>query len=137
LLGFYFIDNALTIDEQLYWAEECLTKLPTSQVPNPSNLDSHYGHIDIVNLFKTAYQLHSNCHSENVHHSKTLLNQLRWITLGYHYNWTQRTYDKNHYSPFPENLSELTVSLAKCVGYRIKPEAAIVNFYHFGPNTNS
>jgi alkylated DNA repair protein alkB family protein 1 len=131
--GFRFLEGALSIEEQLYLAEDCLTKWPASEsdVPVPSNLDVVHGHIDIVKVFDTAYQIDCTCSHEEVSHSKKLLTSLRWITLGYHYNWTKRIYQLENQSPFPQRLSDLVIRLAHSVGYRIKPEAAIVNFYQF------
>jgi len=52
------------------------------------------------------------------------------VTLGYHYNWTNRTYSKSHYNQFPFDLAELTREIAKATGFsNYVPEAAIINFY--------
>jgi alkylated DNA repair dioxygenase AlkB len=66
------------------------------------------------------------------HFTKEFLHQLRWITLGYHYNWTKRIYQKEHYSPFPRELADLNQKIAQWADTRITPEAAIVNYYHLG-----
>ncbi|KAH8856537.1 Nucleic acid dioxygenase ALKBH1 [Schistosoma japonicum] len=75
--------------------------------------------------------------------------KLRWVTLGYHYQWSERAYDESKIGEFPELLSETVVSivnflkqliengeilsnnysnlLEKCKNYN--PEASIVNYY--------
>ncbi|CAH8626025.1 unnamed protein product [Heterobilharzia americana] len=75
--------------------------------------------------------------------------KLRWITLGYHYQWSERTYDPSKVGELPALLSETTLNcihflghllktgnisaynssqlLDKCQNY--KPEAAIINYY--------
>eukprot|EP00128_Syssomonas_multiformis_P016081 Colp12_sorted_trinity150504_noHs@13399 len=59
------------------------------------------------------------------------LERLRWITLGYHYDWTNKVYRDEDWSPFPTELASLSSHYAKAVGYRgFVAEAAIVNYYH-------
>ncbi|CAH8866941.1 unnamed protein product [Trichobilharzia szidati] len=63
--------------------------------------------------------------------------KLRWVTLGYHYQWSDRTYDQSKVGEFPSLLNEITVHVVnflrhlieteKCRKY--KPEASIVNYY--------
>jgi alkylated DNA repair protein alkB family protein 1 len=146
-IGFYFIEGALNAEEQLYWAEQCLRVWPVSQseILIPSNLDAIYGHIDIAKLFDSVYGIDRNKNCDSCPYSeeesskemtysqnKLLLEKLRWITLGYHYNWTKRIYEREKYSPFPSDLTKLAMDMAHCVGFQMKPEAAIVNFYQFG-----
>eukprot|EP00249_Psilotum_nudum_P005937 c19337_g1_i2 orf=302-1516(+) len=42
--GFYFIPNALNVDEQMYWIQESLLMFP--QPPNRTNHTAFYGHIN-------------------------------------------------------------------------------------------
>ncbi len=61
----------------------------------------------------------------------SLLYKLRWVTLGYHYNWTTKLYSHSNQSPFPEDLSCLSEYLLSTIGFKqFKAEAAIVNYYH-------
>lgn len=61
----------------------------------------------------------------------SLLYKLRWVTLGYHYDWNNKLYYRNNYTPFPTNLSKLTQFILQLIGYATyRPEAAIVNYYH-------
>mmetsp|Transcript_35227 Transcript_35227/g.49063 ORF Transcript_35227/g.49063 Transcript_35227/m.49063 type:complete len:214 (-) Transcript_35227:236-877(-) len=57
--------------------------------------------------------------------------KLRWASLGYHYDWTQRLYHKNEKSDFPEKLASMADALARLVGLKVKSEAAIVNYYPY------
>ena len=63
----------------------------------------------------------------------SLLYKLRWVTLGYHYDWTNKLYHKERHSPFPTDLSLLSrFILASACGFPgFRAEAAIVNYYHF------
>lgn len=184
-----FIENAFSAEEQLDLAEKALRDYPrsTSSVPNQTNLDPFHGHVDLLSLFDTVYnlkeseaqngsprsegqeppmkkqkishenhsdgdtfnaqdyattatdedtsknQLPQNTNKANPQHfTKEFLHQLRWITLGYHYNWTKRIYQKEHHSPFPSDLFALNQQIATWAETRIIPEAAIVNYYHLG-----
>lgn len=60
----------------------------------------------------------------------SLLSRLTWATVGYQYQWTPRTYDPACRSPFPAALATLAAELAAACGWRLRPEAAILNLYH-------
>uniref|UniRef100_A0A0X3PT29 Alkylated DNA repair protein alkB homolog 1 n=1 Tax=Schistocephalus solidus TaxID=70667 RepID=A0A0X3PT29_SCHSO len=78
---------------------------------------------------------------------QSALEQLRWITLGYHYDWTNKTYPEECYSPFPEDASKLFQSISSVIAAFLPsiqkgspltaanrysnfvPQAAIVNYY--------
>lgn len=68
-----------------------------------------------------------------------VLNRLRWLTLGYQYNWTEKLYFFDRSPAFPENLSAILNGIVKLIeprtGYPFssyRPEAGIVNFYKPG-----
>ncbi|KAI9592281.1 hypothetical protein BDF19DRAFT_425481 [Syncephalis fuscata] len=83
--------------------------------------------------------------------ASVLLRKLRWTTLGYQYDWSNKQYHPEHRHPFPNDLAELTRSIVRCInGIRRKsatsidnatlslfnydyeqyqPEAGVVNFY--------
>jgi len=180
--GLFLIENAFSVEEQLDLAEKALRVYPksTSSIPNQTNLDQFYGHVDVTSLFNTIFNLNSTsgkseqgeeppmkkqkithdyniAHIDNIyngksplvgenslenqptqsttitqHYTKEFLHQLRWITLGYHYNWTKRIYQKEHQSPFPSDLFSLNQQIATWAGTHIIPEAAIINYYHLG-----
>jgi hypothetical protein len=45
------------------------------------------------------------------------LYRLRWVTLGYHYDWTKKEYNSENTSPFPEDLATLSSVILRCVGF--------------------
>ncbi len=65
--------------------------------------------------------------------SSSLIDKLRWSTLGYHHDWDTKVYSDDKVSKFPEELSDLSKRILKRVkGFEslaYNPEAAIVNFY--------
>lgn len=58
---------------------------------------------------------------------------LRWVTLGYHYDWQRRQYT-SYFHPFPWELSQLCADLAHAANdsWDLDAQAAIVNIYHQG-----
>uniref|UniRef100_A0A8D0GUF6 Nucleic acid dioxygenase ALKBH1 n=1 Tax=Sphenodon punctatus TaxID=8508 RepID=A0A8D0GUF6_SPHPU len=63
---------------------------------------------------------------------KTLLEKLRWVTLGYHYNWDSKKYSADHHTPFPGDLAFLSGQVASACGFQsFQAEAGILNYYHF------
>eukprot|EP01041_Mallomonas_annulata_P003219 gene3219-6364_t len=60
------------------------------------------------------------------------LSRLRWATLGFQYDWTNRIYNREIHIPFPDDLAAMCKDLAAAAGYTMRPEAAIVNFYPEG-----
>tara|TARA_R110002050_G_scaffold99914_1_gene207127 strand:- start:120 stop:605 length:486 start_codon:yes stop_codon:yes gene_type:complete len=57
------------------------------------------------------------CNSETTRkRGEEELAQLRWITLGYHYDWTHRTYSRDVHTPFPFPLADLCTSVAQLTG---------------------
>ena len=84
-----------------------------------------------------------------------IINRLRWVTLGYQYNWSKKEYHFDRVPAFPDSLSAMsqhivdqTESLTGYLPEKWKAEAGIVNFYQPGdtltahqdksePNTSS
>lgn len=60
------------------------------------------------------------------------LSRVRWATLGYQYNWTERSYSAEQHVSFPSQLGELSIRLAELCDESIVPQAGIVNFYPEG-----
>lgn len=67
--------------------------------------------------------------------------KLSWATTGLHYNWTERSYNKEEKSEMPKFLGNLSKIFARTSlmlegnpknssGYQFSPEASIVNFYN-------
>jgi len=48
---------------------------------------------------------------------ESLLYKLRWVTLGYHYDWTSKEYSPEKHSPFPEDLGRLSMFILRAVGF--------------------
>ena len=45
------------------------------------------------------------------------LYRLRWVTLGYHYNWTTKEYKSDMRSPFPSDLAQLSSLILHHAGF--------------------
>jgi alkylated DNA repair protein alkB family protein 1 len=76
-----------------------------------------------------------------------LMKKLRWVTLGYQYDWSNKAYDFDHRVAFPEEARMISIAVAKAVeglgyynegklqwqntykGEDFVPEAGIVNYY--------
>lgn len=66
----------------------------------------------------------------NKRRPRTLLERLRWVTLGYHYNWDSKKYSADHYTPFPSDLAFLSEQVAAACGFQgFRAEAGILNYY--------
>ncbi|TGZ74701.1 hypothetical protein CRM22_000805 [Opisthorchis felineus] len=93
-----------------------------------------------------------SCSSEQIALGKswdrTPLGKLRWITFGYHYQWSDRRYEESKYGEFPPLLAKISTQIVRLlqtelssttVGIDVtqlvqacadfQPEAAIVNYY--------
>jgi len=59
-------------------------------------------------------------------------NKLRWATVGYHYNWTDKIYDPLDFTPLPPDLVTLCRIFASALfpDTPYQPEAGIINYYH-------
>ena len=112
--GLTIITDALNDAEQLYWAHECLTRYSNAAHTNLSALNGpqpdHW-----------AGAIGSG--------DWTAFNQLHWASLGYHYNWTTRSYAETDYSTFPADLAALSTRFSSAVCLSLSPSAAIVNYY--------
>ncbi|XP_053684964.1 LOW QUALITY PROTEIN: nucleic acid dioxygenase ALKBH1 [Sabethes cyaneus] len=135
--GLVIIQNPFTEHGQRYWIARSVCDYP--KYPNRTNLPAY-----VI----ARYSSHSS-ESENEQQSfdwwKTgqaieepqerikFLKTLRWTTLGYHYDWTNKVYDEAAKAPFPTDLACLCRHFAKSLGFdQFQPEAAIVNYYPVG-----
>ncbi|MGH0176529.1 UNVERIFIED_CONTAM: hypothetical protein FKN15_078435 [Acipenser sinensis] len=127
--GFIFISNPFLPGSQRHWVKQCLKVYP--QKPNTCNLDMHMSPTDTDNLWeKSRDQIRQKCAAKR--EPKSLLEKLRWVTNGYHYNWDTKTYSADHYTPFPSDLNVLSEGVAAACGFQnFKAEAGILNYYHF------
>uniref|UniRef100_A0A3B5ABW2 Nucleic acid dioxygenase ALKBH1 n=1 Tax=Stegastes partitus TaxID=144197 RepID=A0A3B5ABW2_9TELE len=114
--GFIFISNPFLWGSQPYWVRQCLKIYP--QKPNICNLDMHMSPSDTEDIWGKSQK------------PKTLLERLRWVTLGYHYNWDTKTYSANNYTPFPADLHLLSLQVTAACGFPgFNSEAGILNYY--------
>ncbi|KAK9511692.1 hypothetical protein O3M35_000306 [Rhynocoris fuscipes] len=121
--GLLFVKNPFTWEGQRFWINKCIVEYP--QQPNKTNLDAHGLLCPGENWWKI-------CQTDDFR-KKILLKKLRWITLGYHHNWDTKVYSEQSKTKMPEELVSLGKLCAKVTGgWDLTPEAAIINFYHFG-----
>jgi len=109
--GLLILPGFLTEDEQLVLAQKCLAEYPSPK--HRSNLTPHHGCID--DLWETR---------------PDLLEQLRWVTLGYQYDWTNRTYAAADHVRVPSELRRYAREAGiAAAGQPVAAEAVIVNYY--------
>ncbi|KAM7394931.1 hypothetical protein PAMA_006595 [Pampus argenteus] len=124
--GFIFISNPFLPGSQPFWVKQCLKSYP--QKPNVCNLDMHMSPTDTQDIWGKS--VHSLSLPPGKKEPKTLLEKLRWVTLGYHYNWNTKTYSANHYTPFPAELHFLSQQITSACGFSgFNAEAGILNYY--------
>ncbi|XP_039245606.1 nucleic acid dioxygenase ALKBH1 isoform X2 [Pipra filicauda] len=127
--GFIFIPNPFLPGCQRHWVKQCLKLYP--QKPNVCNLDLHMAPEKTIDLWgQSKEQLRRKGSSKR--EPRSLLEKLRWVTLGYHYNWDTKKYSANHHTPFPSDLAFLSEQVAAACGFRgFQAQAGILNYYHF------
>ncbi|XP_048456355.1 nucleic acid dioxygenase ALKBH1 [Rhincodon typus] len=127
--GFMFISDPFLPGWQRYWAKQCLKIYPRK--PNICNLDLHMSPEETKDLWEQSRE-QLRLKSFVKREAKSLLEKLRWVTLGYHYNWETKRYSPDHYTAFPTDLAYLSEQVAAACGFQqFKAEAAILNYYHF------
>jgi len=67
-----------------------------------------------------------------------LIHRIRWFSLGYHYNWSTKSYHLDRPVPMPSEVRDISRAVAKALekpmginGDLYEPEAGIVNHYSF------
>lgn len=61
------------------------------------------------------------------------MDRLRWVHLGYHFDYNVVDYKSERYYDFPSDLAGMTQHIAHAIGYpEYSPEAGIVNYYPLG-----
>ncbi|XP_034072470.1 nucleic acid dioxygenase ALKBH1 [Gymnodraco acuticeps] len=125
--GFIFISNPFLRGSQPFWIRQCLKTYP--QKPNVCNLDMHMSPSDTQDIWgQSVHGLSSSPSGKR--EPKTLLERLRWVTLGYHYNWDTKTYSANHHTPLPADLHLLSVQITAACGFPgFSAQAGILNYY--------
>ncbi|XP_043552974.1 nucleic acid dioxygenase ALKBH1 isoform X2 [Chiloscyllium plagiosum] len=79
-----FISDPFLPGWQRYWAKQCLKIYPRK--PNICNLDLHMSPEETKDLWEQSRE-QLRLKSPGKREIKSLLEKLRWVTLGYHYNW--------------------------------------------------
>ncbi|KAI9911141.1 hypothetical protein PsorP6_008714 [Peronosclerospora sorghi] len=118
--GFYVIPKALDAKTQLQFAFLCLTEF--SEEPHLTNM--HLQNQQESNIWLKSRESDSRDPKKS-----PVLSKLCWSTLGYHYDWTARKYDKDKFSVVPTLLQKLGASCAIACGTTLSPEAVIINYY--------
>uniref|UniRef100_A0AAG5DY69 Fe2OG dioxygenase domain-containing protein n=1 Tax=Anopheles atroparvus TaxID=41427 RepID=A0AAG5DY69_ANOAO len=125
--GLFVIANPFTMAGQRYWMAASLLDYPAQ--PNTTNLAAK----------QIASFPHGNFWWEKLQsftepmQRRKFANTLRWSTLGYQYDWSNKIYTETRKESFPAGLAGLLRFFATVLGYeRFSPEAAIVNYYPIG-----
>ncbi|XP_041070215.1 nucleic acid dioxygenase ALKBH1 [Carcharodon carcharias] len=127
--GFMFILDPFLPGWQCYWAKQCLKIYPRK--PNVCNLDLHMSPEETKDLWEQSRE-QLRLKTPGKREAKSLLEKLRWVTLGYHYNWETKKYSPDHYTAFPMDLAYLSEQVAAACGFQqFKAEAGILNYYRF------
>ena len=121
--GLYFLPNPFTSNGQRQWIDRC------------------------VNIYaqQNKTSVGDNSNNEN-------LARIRWATLGYHYDWTNKVYKQDDHTKMPNELAQLCQTIMQVISSNtgrnqkylfiqeifcffldcpmMHAEAAIVNYYH-------
>lgn len=130
--GVHVFSNAINRKQQVELVYNSLSQCLAP--PNTTNLHAHWD-IEKKHELDTIW---SDCgplmDTHDTPPKTTPLNRVRWATLGYQYNWTERSYTRSHFVPFPAGLAAMAAELAQncSSAFSINAEAAIVNFYPEG-----
>lgn len=112
--GLYFIPNPFTADQQRYWVRRCVKDFTIGNPTNVSNLEA------IDRGTQTLF----------TEWTPAIMENLRWSSLGYHYQWTPRVYTEEHRGKFPADLAAFVQDAAALLGHGdMRAEAAIINYY--------
>lgn len=124
--GLFLIKNPFTPIGQRYWIRKLLEDY--TKHPHPNNLLPSRFSEKVIQDFWSSLNNESD-----EQHKRLIKKSMRWTTLGYHYDWTNKIYDENFKNEFPRDLHELTTIFAEALGFEnYKSEAAIINFYPVG-----
>jgi alkylated DNA repair protein alkB homolog 1 len=138
--GFLVIPNAIPSRSQSILARNCFENYMNP--PNVTNLDAHYsfstssglygawkrGHLEVLNKNECTTSVLSSPDAV-----EGLIRKIRWVTLGYQYDWTTKSYDfEKAPATFPADLSEYSQRIARGAGFSFSPEAGIINYYQPG-----
>jgi len=122
--GFLVIPNPfLHAGAQSHWVKMALTKY--TKKPYPSNLDIL---MSLNNEEKTLWDISHEKSKDN-----TFINKLRWVHMGYHFDYNVVDYKEKQYFGFPNDLAILTETIAAVFQFPdYLAETGIINFYPEG-----
>lgn len=124
--GLILIQNPFTPVGQRFWIRKLLEDY--TKHPHPNNLLSSRFSEKIIKDFWSSLN-----NETDEQHRRLIKKSMRWTTLGYHYDWTNKIYDENIKNEFPPDLHQLVSIFSEALGFdSYKSEAAIVNFYPTG-----
>ena len=127
--GVHVLCGALSRKQQVELAYNSLSD--SLAPPNTTNLHAHWDAAkrhELDAIWSTDGPL---LDSSDTLSKVCTLSHVRWATLGYQYNWTERSYSRDNFVPFPPRLAEMAATLARSCSsqFSIAAEAGIVNFY--------
>lgn len=124
--GLILIKNPFTPVGQRFWIRKLLKDF--TKYPNPNNLLPSRFNESVINDFWSALN-----NDSDEQQRRLIKKSMRWTTLGFHYDWTNKIYNKEYKSEFPPELHLLIAAFADVLGFEnYKSEAAIINFYPIG-----
>ena len=88
-----------------------LTRLECTPVASEVTLDKEEGKVAAPKRVKLSVN-----DLDHVSRDSDLY-RLRWVTLGYHYDWNTKEYYKERWSPFPAGLGEMAAFVLKVSGF--------------------
>jgi len=119
--GIKLIKDVFSEENQTYWSERCIKDFSSSEFKR--NIDNPTLNINIKDWY------------EEVKADGSLVDKLRWSTLGYHHDWDSKVYSETNRGEFPGDLADLSRRISSVIGYsNYKAEAAIVNYYPLSGN---
>ncbi|KAI9322260.1 hypothetical protein BX666DRAFT_595466 [Dichotomocladium elegans] len=151
--GLIVIPNPFSPDRQRYFIKQCLSRYALP--PNRSNLDPHY-RIPASGLWKSYWDEKYHGKIERIPKvgssseaddkdsvlPSDIFHRLRWITLGYQYDWTTKEYRPGEQYMIEDDLCQLTKAIVAAVedvgiedwkntykSDRFKSEAGVINYY--------
>lgn len=139
--GFKMIPLALSLGEQKFWLEKSFVEY--MRPPHTTNLDALYEGLPtegIHNCPEEQISVRSKEGKVIVFDREKLLRKIRWVTLGYQYNWTTKEYNFDEDPvPFPPELAQYCRDLCSVIAFGddYRAEAGIVNYYQLGDTLTS
>lgn len=121
--GFLVVPNPfLSYAAQSHWVKQTLTTY--TKDPYPSNLDI----LMKLDKSKSTWDISKEKSDDN-----SFINQLRWVHMGYHFDYNTVDYKLKTYHGFPHDLATLTQTIAKTFQFPdYVAETAIINYYPDG-----